>query len=79
MYELYTNYTDVIERCKIVTIQDVEDGGFNLSVKKYIEKEQQETVPPEVVRKHYFEALENVNAAEDKMKELLIEGGYVNE
>jgi type I restriction enzyme M protein len=79
LYELYTNYTDVIERCKIVTIQDVEDGGFDLSVKKYIEKKQQETVPPEVVRKRYFEALENVRAAEDKMKELLIEGGYVNE
>jgi type I restriction enzyme M protein len=79
LYELYTNYTDVIERCKIVTIQDVEDGGFDLSVKKYIEKKKQKTVPPEVVRKRYFEALENVRAAEDKMKELLIEGGYVNE
>jgi type I restriction enzyme M protein len=79
LYGLYTNYSDVIERCKIVTIQDVEDGGFDLSVKKYIEKKQQETVPPEVVRKRYFEALENVREAEDKMKELLIEGGYVNE
>jgi type I restriction enzyme M protein len=79
LYELYTNYTDVIERCKIVTIQDVEDGGFDLSVKKYIEKRKLKTVPPEVVRKRYFEAIENVRAAEDKMKELLIEGGYVNE
>jgi len=79
LYELYTNYTDVIECCKIATIQDVEDGSFDLSVKKYIEKKQQETVPPEVVRKRYFETLENVRAAEDKMKELLIEGGYVNE
>ena len=78
LYKLYTDYTDVIERCKIVTLQEVEDGGFELSVRKYIEKRKQETVPPDVVRQHFFEALENVRAAEERMNRLLIEGGYVN-
>ena len=79
LYDLYNNYTDVIERCKIVTLKDVEDGGFDLSVKRYIERKKQETIPPAVVRQNYFAALEAVRAAETKMRKLLIEGGYVHE
>ena len=79
LFKLYTDYVDVIERCKIVTIEDVEAGGFELSVKKYIEQKKQEVVSPEVVRKRYFDALENVRKAEGKMRKLLIEGGYVHE
>lgn len=79
LYDLYNNYTDVIERCKVVTLKDVEDGGFDLSVKRYIERKKQETIPPAVVRQNYFAALEAVRAAETKMRKLLIEGGYVHE
>jgi len=70
---------DVVERCRIVTIEDVENGGYELSVKKYIEQKKQKVVSPEVVRKRYFDALENVKKAEEKMRKLLIEGGYVHE
>lgn len=76
---LYTDYEDVIERCKIVTIKDVEDGGFDLSVKKYIEKKKRKVVPPDIVRKRYFEALSDVRRAEDKLQKLLVEGGYIDE
>lgn len=79
LYGLYTDYTDVIERCRIVTIQDVEDAGFDLSVRRYIKKKEQKTVPPAIVRRNYFAALEAVRTAEKKMQELLIEGGYVHE
>lgn len=79
LYDLYSNYTDVIERCRVVTLKDVEDGGFDLSVKRYIERKKQETIPPAVVRQNYFAALEAVHAAETKMRKLLIEGGYVHE
>lgn len=79
LYGLYTDYTDVIERCKIVTIQDVENAGFDLSVRRYIEKKKQKTVPPAIVRQNYFAALEAVRTAEKKMRKLLIEGGYVHE
>ena len=78
-FKLYTDYVDVIERCKIVTIQDVEDGGFELTVRKYIEQKKQEAISPEVIRKQYFETLCNLRKAEEKMRELLIAGGYVNE
>lgn len=79
LYGLYTDYTDVIERCKIVTIQDVENAGFDLRVRRYIEKKKQKAVSPAIVRQNYFAALEAVRTAEKKMRELLIEGGYVHE
>lgn len=79
LYKLYTDYEDVIERCKIVTIADVEAGGFELSVKKYIEQKAKEVVPHATVLKAYYDALTEARRAEDKMRELLIEGGYVNE
>lgn len=72
LYNLYTDYEDVVERCKVVTLADVEKGGYDLNVKRYIEKKPQEVVPPEVVRRNYFEALEKVRAAEDKMQRLLL-------
>lgn len=79
LYKLYTDYTDVIEKCKVVTIADVEAGGYELSVNKYIEKKKSETVSPIVVRMRYYAALKAVRNAEERMKRLLIEGGYVNE
>ena len=79
LYGLYTDYEDVIERCKIVSINDLEKADYDLNVKRYIEKKQQEVVSPEVVRKNYFAALEAVKVAEEKMNRLLLEGGYVHE
>ena len=79
VYDLYQGYEDVIEKCKIVTIDDLDAAGNTLAVNTYIEKKKQEIVSPAVVRAQYFEALENVRKAEAKMKALLIEGGYVNE
>lgn len=79
LYKLYTDYADVIEKCKIVTIADVEAGGYELSVNKYIEKKKQETVSPIVARVKYYAALRAVRNAEERMKRLLIEGGYVDE
>lgn len=77
--KLYQDYKDVIEKCKIVSISDLDAEGNTLAVNTYIEKKKQEVVAPEIVRAQYFEALENVKKAEAKMKKLLIEGGYVDE
>lgn len=77
--KLYTDYEDVIECCKIVSNKDIEDGGFDLSVRKYVEKKKRKVVPPDIVRKQYFEALEVVQRSEEKLQKLLVEGGYVNE
>ena len=79
VFKLYQDYKDEVEKCKIVTIDELDEAGNTLAVNTYIEKKKQEIIPPEVVRAQYFEALENVKKAEAKMKALLIEGGYVNE
>lgn len=78
-FKLYTDYEDVIERCKVVTLDDIRAKDYTLAINNYIEKKEQETVPPEEVRRQYFEALDEVFAAEAEMKRLLVEGGYVNE
>lgn len=77
--DLYADYQDVIEKCKIVTLDDIKAKDYTLSVNSYIEKKQQETIDPAVVKKEFLEALSAVTTAEDKLKRLLIEGGYIHE
>ncbi|MBQ8677120.1 MAG: SAM-dependent DNA methyltransferase [Alphaproteobacteria bacterium] len=79
MCDLYADYKDVIEKCKIVTLDDIKAKDYTLSVNSYIEKKQQETIDPAVVKKEFLEALSDVTTAEDKLKRLLIEGGYIHE
>lgn len=79
VFKLYNEYKDVIEKCKIVSIADLDAAGNTLAVNTYIKKKKQEVVAPEIVRAQYFEALANVKKAEAKMKSLLIKGGYVDE
>lgn len=79
VFKLYRDYKDVIEKCKIVSIADIDAAGNTLAVNTYIEKKKQEVVAPEIVRAQYFKALKNVKEAENKMKKLLIQGGYVDE
>lgn len=77
--DLYAYYQDVIEKCKIVTLDDIKSKDYTLSVNSYIEKKQQETIDPAVVKKEFLEALSAVTTAEDKLKRLLVEGGYIHE
>lgn len=79
VYALYTAYEDVIERVKIASISDIREKGYTLAINNYIEKKEQETVSPEEVRRQYYEAYEEMLRAEEKMKKLLLEGGFVSE
>ena len=79
VYELYKAYKDKIEKCKIVTLDELDAEGNTLALETYIEKKKQEAVPPEIIRQQYFEALEDVREAEVKLKGLLIKGGYIDE
>ncbi|MBQ9346914.1 MAG: N-6 DNA methylase, partial [Oscillibacter sp.] len=77
VYSLYTAYEDVVERVRVVRIQDVRDKDYTLAVNNYIEKREQETVPPSEVRRQYYAAYEEMLKAEDHMIRLLREGGYL--
>ncbi|GKU31483.1 N-6 DNA methylase [Clostridium folliculivorans] len=79
VYKLWKNYDDIIEQSKVVSIDDIKKHDYSLSVNTYIEKKEQETVPPEIVRKEFFEALGAVKEAEARLMSLLTEGGYIDE
>lgn len=79
VFKLYQNYSDVVEKVKICTLDDVKEKGYTLAVNNYIEKSKKETVSPADVKKMYFDTLEEVKSAEEKMIKLLKEGGYISE
>lgn len=79
VFNLYSDYSNVVEKVRIATIAEIRDKEYSLAISNYIEKKQFETIPPDEVRRQYFEAFEEMVAAEEKLRNLLIEGGYVNE
>lgn len=79
VFEFYNDYKDVVEKVKVVSIPDIREKDYTLSINNYIEKKEREIVQPAEVRKQYFEAFDEMLKAEEKMRSLLMEGGYVNE
>jgi type I restriction enzyme M protein len=79
IYKLYTDYQDVVEYVKIITLDDAKENGYSLALNNYIEKVAEEVASPEEVKRQYFEAYKNMIEAEEKLKQLLLEGGYVDE
>ncbi len=73
------SYEYLIEQVKIVTLDDIRQKDYTLAINNYIEKKEAETVPPEEVCRQYFAALQEVKDAEEAMKRLLVEGGYISE
>ncbi len=79
VFGLYEAYIDATEKAKVVTIADLTQKDYTLQVNSYIEKQVQETIDPAQVKKDYYAAVEAVYDAEEKLKALLVEGGYINE
>lgn len=79
VFNFYSDYEDVIEKVKVVTIPDISKKDYSLSINNYIEMKEKEVVPPAEVRRQYFEAFDEMIEAEKTMVNLLLQGGYVNE
>lgn len=79
VFALYSGYADVVDKAKIVPLSAIREKNYSLAVNNYIEKKEQEVVPPAEIRRQYFEAYEEMLKAEEKMRKLLLEGGYVSE
>ena len=79
VYSLCTQYADVVEKVKIATLNDIREKDYSLSVSGYIGKNIAKTVSPSEIREKFFTALRTAHAAEDKFRELLVEGGYISE
>ena len=78
VYKLCTDYADVIEKAKVVTLDDLREKDHTLSVSVYIEKVVKETIPPAQVRADFFDALKGAREAEARLTELLTKGGYTS-
>ena len=76
-FKLYSDFADVVGKAKLVSLDDVKEKGYSLAVNSYIEKEAQETIDPEEVKKRFFEAVDDVKRAEDKLRELLQKEGLL--
>ena len=77
-YRLFKDFTDVVGRSKVVTIEDLKAHDYTLSVNTYIEKPPVPPMDPIKVRSDYFAALENVKACEETLYALLQKGGYID-
>lgn len=79
VYELYKNYADIPEKSKVVTIQDIADHDWTLAVNNYIERKAVENISPAVIKQEFLQTLNEVKTSEQKFKQLLVDGGYINE
>lgn len=77
VFKIYQNYSDEVEVSKIITIEDAKKNGYTLALNNYIEKKKTETATPAEIKRQYFDAFDKAIKAEEKMRSLLIEGGYI--
>ena len=78
-FALFQGYEDVLEKSKIAGIDEIKSKDYSLSVNSFIEKAPHDTICPAEVKKAFLLALDEAIAAEENLKRLLIDGGYINE
>ena len=79
IYGHFVAYKDVVDVGKVATLKEVAAKDFTLSVNRYVERTAEEVVSPDEARADFYTAMDEVFAAEDKLKRLLRDGGYLNE
>ena len=78
-YGYFRNYKDESGFAKVVTLEEIKEKSFTLSANSYIERPAEKVANPSEIREAYRLAYQAVIDAEEKMRKLLIEGGYVDE
>ena len=79
VYQLFSNYRDVVDFAKVVTEEEIAEKDFTLSVNTYIEKTPPKPIDPKEVRANYLSAYQEVVECEQIFKSLLKNGGYIDE
>ncbi len=79
VFSLYENYRDVPELCRIVPFSEIRGKNYTLAVNNYVAKVEEASLMPDEIRRNYFDAFDSAMSAENVMKELLTEGGYLHE
>ena len=68
LYELYTNYQDVEDFSKVISIKDVENKDWNLSPNMYINYHKEDVRPYSEVLQEFKDALKAVQEAETEFR-----------
>lgn len=77
VYNLFANFSDLIDFAKVVTEEEIAEKGFTLAVNTYIEKTPPKPIDPKEVKKNYLNAYNDVIECENKFRTLLKKGGYI--
>ena len=71
LYELYTNYEDVEDFSKVVTLDDIAAKDYDLSPNKYVEYHKEEIRPYAEVLAEFKAAYEEVKRFEEEFRKLI--------
>ena len=78
IFGLYNEYKNIVEKSCVVTIDDLKQKDYMLSVNTFIEREEKTIEDPKEVKNRYYSAVADVYKAETRLKELLTEEGLLN-
>lgn len=72
-------FEDVEDRAKVVEVDEIESEGWTLNISRYVHPPIGEQIPPlpEVVAE-FKRALVEARAAEDRLRDVLVEGGWIS-
>jgi type I restriction enzyme M protein len=76
VFKLYCDYSDVIEKSKVIGLSEIKDM---LMPKDYIDHVEKAKINPDVVREEYLSTIDKLNNDVLTMKKLLKEGGFIDE
>ena len=64
---------------KNVKLDEIAQKDYSLAVNNYIKQPKEKPIDPVAVKQEFLQAVDAVKKAENKLKELLVAGGYVHE
>jgi type I restriction enzyme M protein len=78
--ECFKNFEDVEDRAKVVSLDEIKDEGWTLNISRYVLPPIGEDIPPlpEAVAA-FKDALTEARTAEDHLRTVLTEGGWLND
>jgi len=79
IFKLYSDFENKDEVAKVVTVRDIEEKDYTLSVSRYIERKAAEAKPYSLIKEEFMTAYQAVKTAEKQFVELLTQQGYINE
>ncbi len=79
IFNLYSDYINIEEVTKVVSVREMEEKDYTLSVSRYIERKPEEIKPYKEVKQEFLAAYQAVKSAEAKFIELLSQEGYIND